>query len=80
MTEIHKMADLKLSKSGHSVLVDVAKAWLNKHLELNVHGVKNAEDKKQCTLLVTDLSTTFRDYFTDTDPKAIQKTCYKPIQ
>lgn len=59
MTEIHKMANLKLSKSDHSVLVNAAKAWLNKYPELNIHDVKNAEDKKQCALLVTNLSTTF---------------------
>lgn len=46
MTEIHKMAGLKLPKSSHSVLVDAAKAWFNKHPELNVHGVKNIKDKK----------------------------------
>lgn len=80
MTEIHKMAGLKLPKSGHSVLVNAAKAWLNKHPELNVHGVKNAEDKKRCAPLVTYLGTTFRDYFADTDTKAIQKACYKVIQ
>lgn len=59
MAEIHKITGLKLPKSGHSVLVDTAKTWLNKHPELNVHDVKNAKDKKQCALLVTNLSTTF---------------------
>lgn len=42
--------------------------------------MKNTEDKKQYVPLVTNLSTTFRNYFADTDPKAIQKTCYKAIQ
>ena len=80
MTEIHKIAGLKLSKSGYSVLVNTAKIWFNKYLEFNVHSVKNTEDKKRCTSLVTDLSTIFRDYFADTDPKIIQKTYYKAIQ